>query len=110
MFKRHTEAEINRLVRESWLQTKARGRNPFIWIEMLASLPYWLIAVFVVPAVEALKNHSPFSVRSILSGSRNLLIDLILLAIVLIGGYLTGRWRWTDFEKKYPENSLPPWK
>lgn len=33
---------------------------------------------------------------------------LIVLAICLLGSYLTGKWRWDDFEKKHPEDSLPP--
>jgi hypothetical protein len=110
MFKRHSEAEINRLMRESWLQTKARGKNRFILREMLASLPIWLVAVFAVPAIEASASHAPFWVRSIWFGRWTVFGDLILLAIFLLGGYLTGRWRWTDLEKKYPENNLPPWK
>jgi len=75
---------------------------------MLASLPIWLFVVFAVPALEAFTNHSPFSVRSILSGRWTVTIHLILLAIVLLGGYLTARWRWTDFEKKYPETVSRP--
>ena len=110
MFKRHSEAEMNRLMRESWLQTKARGESRFILGEMLASLLIWLFVVFAVPAVEAFANHSPFWAHSIWFGRWTVFSDLILLAIFLLGGYLTGRWRWTDLEKKYPENSLPPWK
>jgi hypothetical protein len=52
--------------------------------------------------------NSPFSVRLMLFEYWT--ARFIMLAIFLLGGYLTGRWRWTDFEKKYPENSLPPWK
>lgn len=110
MFNRHTEAEIAELERKSWLQSKARGKGRFIWGKMLASLPVWLIVVFVVPAIEAFANRSPFSVRSMLSGHWTVFINLILLAIFLLGGYLTGLWRWTDCVKKYHENSLPPWK
>jgi hypothetical protein len=104
MFKRHTKAEIAELERKSWLRMKARGENRFIWGEMLASLPIWLFVVFAIPAMEAFANHSPFSVRSTWLGHWTVFSDLILLAIVLLGGYLTGRWRWTDFEKKYREN------
>jgi hypothetical protein len=107
MRKRHSEAEINRLMREAWLQTKARGKNRFVLREMLWSLPIWFGVVFGVPALEALANHTPFSVRLMLSEYWT--VFLIVLAIFLLGGYLTGRWKWTDFEKKYPENSLSPW-
>lgn len=111
MFWRQNEAKIDRLMRESWLQSKARGRTRFVWREgVLPSLLTWLVVVFVVPAFEAFANRSPFSVRSMTSGHWTVFIDLILLAICLLGGYLTGRWRWTDLEKRYPENSLPPWR
>jgi hypothetical protein len=86
MVKRHTEAEITRLEKSSWLQTKARGKKRFILREMLGSLPIWLIVVFVVPAMETRANHSPFSVRSTLSGHWTVFTDLILLAIFLLGG------------------------
>jgi hypothetical protein len=105
MFWRQNEAKINRLEREYWLQSKLLGRNRFILREgVLPSLLTWLVVMFLVPAWEAFANRSPFSVRW------TIFIDLILLALCLLGGYLTGRWRWTDFEKKYPESSLPSWK
>ena len=36
--------------------------------------------------------------------------SLITLPIFLVGGYLGGRWKWIDLDKKYPEDSLPPWE
>ena len=38
------------------------------------------------------------------------LISLIMLPIFLLGGYLTAHWQWQDLQKKYPEDSLPPWE
>ena len=111
MFWRQNEAKINRLKREYWLQCKVRGRARFIWVEgVVPSLLTFCVVVFVVPAFEAFANRSPISLRSMMSGPWTVLIDLPLLAICLLGGYLTGRWRWADFQKKYPENSLPPWE
>jgi hypothetical protein len=108
MFWRHNEAKINRLERGYWLQSRLLGRTRFILREgVLPSLLTWLVVMFLVPAWEAFSNRSPFSVRSMISGRWTIFIDLILLALCLLGGYLAGRWRWTDFEKKYPENSLP---
>jgi membrane protein DedA with SNARE-associated domain len=88
--------------RKYWPQTKRRGKNRFIWREVLGGLLIWLI---VIPVVEMLgeRPHS-FSVAS------TVLIGLITLPISLLGGYLAGIWRWKDREKKYPEDSLPPWE
>ena len=36
--------------------------------------------------------------------------SLFMLPIFLLGGYLTAVWQWQDFEKKYPEDKLPPWE
>jgi hypothetical protein len=48
--------------RKYWLQTKRRGKNRFIWREVLGGLLIWLI---VIPVVEMLgdRPHS-FSVAS----------------------------------------------
>jgi hypothetical protein len=88
------------LERNYWLQTKARGKSRFIWREVLGSL---VICLLVVLGLETIgdRRHS-FSVRSAV------LAGLIILPISLLGGYLTGVWKWKDLEKKYPENSLPP--
>lgn len=53
----------------------------------------------------ALMDRSP-------SGSvkTDFLISLIVLAIFLLGGYLTAHWQWRDLQKKYPEDRLPPWE
>jgi hypothetical protein len=90
------------LERKYWLQTKARGKNRFIWREALFSLPIWLVVVVGVPTFTG--NPHSFSVRSAL------FTGLIILPIFLLGGYLTGSWKWKDLEKKYPENSLPPFE
>src|SRR3954471_10852792 len=104
MFWRQNKAKINRLKREYWLQSKLRGRTRFIWREgVLPTLLTCCVVVFLGPAFEAFANRSPFSLRSTMSGRWTVFIDLIFLAISVLGGYLTGRWKWTDFEKKYPE-------
>jgi hypothetical protein len=103
MLGRQNEATINKLNRESWLQVRALGKKRFIRREMLGSLPIWIGIVFVLPALERDHTHPPFSQSNIFSG-------VILLPIFLLGAYLSGRWKWQDLEKKYPENSLPPWE
>jgi hypothetical protein len=86
MLQRHTEAE-----RQDWLQAKARGRNRFIWRRGV--LPTLLTCLIVAVSVEVFgSRNSSFS-----------LPGLIILPIALLGGYLEGRWKWKDFEKKYPE-------
>lgn len=40
--------------------------------------------------------------------TQNFVIDLVLFPVFLLGGYLEGKWRWQDFEKKYSEVRLPP--
>jgi hypothetical protein len=88
------------LERQYWLQTKARGKGRFIWREVLFSL---LICLVVVVGVPALAGQSrSFSVA--------ILTVAVMLPICLLGGYLTGRWKWKELEKKYPDNSLPPWE
>jgi membrane protein DedA with SNARE-associated domain len=90
VFKNDTEAE-----RQHWLRTKARGKSRFIWREILGTV---LICLIVVVAVEFFGDHTrPSSVRS------GLLVSLMILPIAVLGGYLSGNWKWKDFEKKYPE-------
>lgn len=90
MFKSHAETE-----RKHWLDSKARGKNRFIWREgVLPTLLTWLI---IVPVVEFGDHLHSFSVRT------TVFIGLITLPIMLLGGYLQGRWRWKDLKKKYPE-------
>jgi hypothetical protein len=54
----------------------------------------WLV---VLPAVQMLQYHGQ------LFSSQFIIGWLILLPIFLLGSYLTGNWRWKDFEKKYPD-------
>ena len=105
MFKRHTEAEINELKRKYWLQSKERGKSRFIWREGI--LPTLLTSYIGVVAVAVLGNHQhsfSASVGSIAPAA------LVFFPICLLGGYLAGRWKWSDLQKKYPESSLPPWE
>ena len=77
--------------------TKAAGRNRFIWRQMLYSLVVWLILMPVLDLV-AFKTN-PLSMQ-------NIVIDLILLPVCLLAGYLEAKWRWKDLEKKYPADVL----
>jgi hypothetical protein len=105
MFKRrHNEAEINRLMREEWLRTKAQGKTRFIRREMLWSIPLWFATVLGERAIIAFSHHSHFSLLS--EG----FVGFFMFPILLLGTYLNADWTWKDFEKKYPEDSLPPWQ
>ena len=91
MFKSDAGAE-----RKYWAHSKAKGKNRFIWREgVMPTLLTWIV---VVPVVEVIggRAHS-FSLRT------TVFIGVIMLPIMLFGGYLTGSWRWKDLEKKYPE-------
>jgi hypothetical protein len=81
------------LERQSWLQSKAAGKSRFIWRQVLSSLIFWLI---LMPALDLLAFKStPFSLSMIL-------IDLAMLLVFLLEGYLRGGWKWDDLEKKFP--------
>ena len=54
-----------------------------------------LICVVVVTGLALL--HKPFS------SSRTISAGLFVLPVSVFGGYLAGKWRWQEFEKKYPE-------
>jgi hypothetical protein len=89
MFKRHTDWE-----NQYWHQIKAAGRRRFIWRdEVLGSFFFWLI---LMPSLALFGHRQPFS-------ATNVFIDLIILPIFLLGGYLSGVWRWKELDKKYPE-------
>jgi hypothetical protein len=53
----------------------------------------WLI---LMPALALFGDRHPFS-------ASNVFIDLIMLPIFLLSGYLNGVWRWNEMDKKYPE-------
>jgi hypothetical protein len=93
VFKKHTAAERNAVMRTHWLRTKERGRARFIRREVLNSVLFWLI---LMPLLDLFGDHRHSTVRSIVFA------NLIVLPILLLGGYLEGHWRWNDLEKKYP--------
>ena len=90
----NNQAQINQVQRKNWLERKARGKTRFIWREAIKTILIWLI---VLPAVQMFQYHGR------LFSPQFFLIWFIMLPIFLLGGYLTGRWRWKDLEKKYPE-------
>jgi hypothetical protein len=101
MFKRRTAAERNALMRSNWLRLKKQGKSRFIWRQISGSLLFWLILSL---GLDPLIDHPHSTVQSII------VINLFTLPIFLLGGYLEGRWKWADLEKKFPGDSLPPWE
>jgi len=73
----------------------ARERTRFVWREALKQmLVSWLL---VPPVVYA------FGSKGHVLSLEFLTIWLILLPVCLLGGYLTGKWKWQDFERKNPQ-------
>jgi len=73
----------------------AKGRTRFIWREALKQM---LVSWLLVPPVVY-----TFGSKGHILSLEFLSIWLILLPVCLLGGYLTGRWKWQDFEKKNPQ-------
>jgi hypothetical protein len=96
MFRRYTEVEMAEAKRQDWLQAKARGRGRFIWRRGV--LPTFLFGLIVVPATEILVDH-----RSSFSSRTAVFVASVMLPVFLLGGYLEGRWKWQDLNRKYPE-------
>jgi hypothetical protein len=94
MFKKRAPAERNAAIRDHELRTMEQGRTRLISREVIGSLISWAI---LTPALYLFGNHSHSYVRSMIFA------DLFVLPIFVLGGYLTGRWKWIDLEKKYPE-------
>ena len=83
-YKKYNEAE-----RLYWAQTRAQGKSRFIFREMVLNI---ILCTVVLGFTER-----PASVQSIAS------LAVIMLPFFLLGGYLSAKWKWSDFEKKYPE-------
>ena len=86
-YKKYNEAE-----RLYWAQTREQGKRRFILREMVLNIILWLGITVVLGFTER-----PASVQSIAS------LAIIMLPVFLLGGYLSAKWKWSDFEKKYPE-------
>ncbi|SRR5579872_398635 len=92
VFKRLNDAERDIILRANRLQTKEMGRSRFIRRQILFCLLFWLP---LMPVLDWLTDRGPYS-----SLRSDIFIDLAVLPIFLLGGYLEGRWKWTDLEKE----------
>lgn len=86
MFRRNPELEQEHAVR-----MMARGKDAFIWRQGI--FPTLVNGYLVVLVLQFWPERS-----SLLEA---LIIASIMLPIFLVGGYLKGRWKWEDLEKKY---------
>jgi hypothetical protein len=87
-YKKYNEAE-----RDFWAQTKAQGERRFILREMVFNIILWPGITAVLPFAD---RPRPSSLRSVV------LTAVVMLPIFWLGGYLSGKWKWSDFKKKYP--------
>jgi len=88
-------------VREFWQETKEAGKGRFVRRGVLGSLVNGVVILIVLTLRHAYLRTFQ---------TTDLLAYLIVLPIFLLGGYLTAVWQWQDFEKRFPEDRLPPWE
>ena len=88
-YKKHNEAE-----RAYWAETRAQGKKRFMFREMVFNIILWLAITVIVGFTD---RPQPNTVRSVAS------LAIVTLPIFLLGGYLSAKWKWSDFEKKHPE-------
>ena|SRR5579863_2466339 len=86
---------------EAWLYTRARGKKRFILGQMLSTGVTVLLTAIAIDWLN--RQGTSHSVRSTVFSL------VILLPIALLGGYLTGNWKWKDLERRFPDDTLPPW-
>jgi hypothetical protein len=96
--KRLTDVETNTRLRAQWRRTKELGRARFLWRQLLFCLLFWLTLMLTFHWLIDRGSHP--SLRS------EIVIDLIVLPIVLLGGYVEGSWKWADLEKKIKRGYL----
>ena len=84
------EHRIEELKSQAWVRDKQAGRRRFIFREILRSLLLWLGIGIVLPLAD--RSHSwryDFSV------------GLAIIPVFVLGGFLTGKWRWKELIEKY---------
>lgn len=89
----------SQIERKQWLEAKTVGKARFVRRGMLGSLVIGLVILVGLALFDSAHSFRESVVPS-----------LVMLPIFLLGGYLTALGQWQDFEKKYPENKLPPWE
>jgi hypothetical protein len=100
MLRRYTRAERNLAMRKYWLQVRAQGKKGLIRSELLLGFLIW---IFICPVMDLWKSHGRLA-----NTLTTIEVWLAVLFLCLLGSYLTAKWRWDDFEKKHPDDGLPP--
>ena len=88
-YRKYNEAE-----RRYWEHTKAQGIRRFIVREILFNIILWLGITALVGFRDRPRSNSLRFVAS---------LAIVTLPVFLLGGYLSAKWKWSDFEKKYPQ-------
>ena len=89
----------SQIQRKQWLEAKAGGKARFVRRGMVGSLVLGSVVLLGIAL-----SDSSHSLRE------SVVPSLLMLPIFLLGGYLAAVWQWQDFEKRYPEDKLPPWE
>lgn len=89
----------SQIERKQWLEVKAAGKARFLRRGMMGSLAIGLVVLLGLALMD--RSHA---------FAETIVPDLVMLPIILLGGYLSAVWQWKDFEKKYPDDRLPPWE
>lgn len=89
----------SQIERKQWQEAKAAGKARFLRRGIVGNL---VIGLVVLLGLALLAPSHSFK--------ESVVPTLVLLPILLLGGYLTAVWQWQDFEKKYPEDRQPPWE
>lgn len=89
----------SQIERKQWLEAKAAGKARFVRRGVVGSFANGLVVLLGLALFDP--SHS---------FRESIVPALVVLPIFLVGGYLTAVWQWQDFEKKYSEDRLPPWK
>jgi hypothetical protein len=79
--------------RRYWHLARERGKGRFILREMLGAFLQWA----VLATAFLLFRDRPFTLQSIV------LVDVVLLPVFLLWGYLNAGWKWNELEKKFPD-------
>lgn len=79
--------------RRYWNLVRERGKGRFIRREILGAFLQWA----VLATAFLLFRDRPLSLETIV------VVDLALLPVFLLWGYLNAGWKWNDLEKKFPD-------